>query len=81
MVQVVPLPAHGDVFVDTRGEGRALRVSWHHEDGFLRLSLWRGNACVGTFQLAADDVPDLVASLVEGLAEGYAGPVPHRAGA
>lgn len=71
MGQVVALPARGVVVADARGEGRAVRVSWHHENGVAVLSLWRGAVCTGTLQVAASDVPALVASLTAGLAEGY----------
>ncbi|MDQ4086307.1 MAG: hypothetical protein M3165_10865 [Actinomycetota bacterium] len=71
MARIVALPTRGDVFVDARGEGRALRVSWHHEDSVAVLSLWRDDTCVGTFRVAAEDVPALVQALVGGLARGY----------
>ena len=35
------------------------------------LSLWRDNVCAGTFRLAADEVPDLIALLRKGLDESY----------
>jgi hypothetical protein len=66
---VVALPRHGDVFVDARGDDRALRVSWHHAEGLLVLSLWRDGLCVGTFRLPTEQVPDLVKALADGLAE------------
>ena len=68
---VTPLPVAGEVFLDTRGSGRALRVSWHHlgqEGGDLVvLSLWNGSTCTGSFRIAAQDVPHLVDALREGL--------------
>ncbi len=36
-----PLPAAGEVFLDARGAGRALRVSWHAEADVVVLSLWQ----------------------------------------
>ena len=55
------------ILVDARGEGRALRVTWHPElsdrDGLVVLSLWRDNLCVGSFRLTADDVPALLHAL------------------
>ena len=66
---VVPLPARGDVFLDARGSDRGLRVSWHHDSGLVVVSLWRADTCVGTFQLPREEVPRLVAALVDGLAE------------
>lgn len=71
MAEVVPLPKRGEVFVDARGENRALRVSWHHEQDVVVLSLWRGALCSGSFRLPAAQVPVLIAALVEGLAAGY----------
>ena len=67
------LPARGEVFLDARDEGRAMRLSWHHEGELVVLSLWREDTCVNTFQLGKDDVPRLIESLVTGLAEGYQG--------
>jgi len=62
-----PLPATGSIFFDARGDDRALRVSWHHDADLVVVSLWRENVCTGSFRLAADDVPDLVATLVDAL--------------
>ena len=59
------------VVPDVRGEGRALRTTWHHEAGVVVLSVWRRNVCVGTVRLDPDDVPTLVETLTSGLAEGY----------
>lgn len=79
MADIVALPVRGDVFLDVRDEGRALRLSWHPEDELVVFSIWREHACVATFQLGKDDVPRLVESLVSGLASGYrAGPSSHR---
>ena len=57
-----------EMFPDTRGTERALRVSWHPEAGLVVLSLWREDRCVGTFRLEAGEVPALVNTLVTGLA-------------
>ncbi|CCG02281.1 hypothetical protein [Blastococcus saxobsidens] len=62
------LPVHGRWTWDARGEGRAVRVSTHVEQGLVNLSLWRGETCVGTARLAPDDVAGLVTGLTEGLA-------------
>jgi hypothetical protein len=70
MGEVLALPARGDVLLDARGGGRALRVSWHGEDGVVVLSLWRAGTCAATFRLARDDVPALISALVNGLIEG-----------
>ncbi len=63
MTQVGPLPRRGSVFLDSRSDRRALRVSWHEESGLVVLSLWRDNLCAGTFRLEPDDLPDLISSL------------------
>ena len=64
-------PRTGAVFLDPRGEDRSLRVTWHRESQLVVLSLWRDNVCAGTFRLAADEVPDLIALLRQGLDEAY----------
>lgn len=61
----------GAVFLDPRGEDRSLRVTWHQESLLVVLSLWRDNVCAGTFRLAADEVPDLIALLRNGLDQSY----------
>ena len=76
MNPVTPLPAAGEVFLDARESGRALRVSWHAEADLVVLSLWTGGTCTGSFRLPAQDVPDLVDTLRAGLATSYDG---HRA--
>jgi hypothetical protein len=59
------------VFLDPRGEDRSLRVTWHHDQDVVVLSLWRDNVCAGTFRLGADEVPDLISMLRTGLDEAY----------
>jgi hypothetical protein len=73
MTRIVALPVEGEVFLDTRDEGRWMRLSWHHEDELVVLSIWRAHTCVATFRLGRNDVPKLIESLVNGLAEGYHG--------
>jgi len=63
---ITPLPPVGEVFLDARGSGRALRVTWHGEVGLVVLSLWHGDTCSGTFRLPADDVPALIDALRAG---------------
>ena len=65
------LPHRRDILLDQRGEGRALRVTWHHEASVVVVSVWRQDRCTGTVRLAAEDVPALVAILTDGLADGY----------
>jgi hypothetical protein len=67
MGEVRPIPTLGGVVRDVRGAGRALRVSWHHEDGLVVLSLWDGPRCTGTCRVAGHDVPTLVEALQVGL--------------
>ncbi len=57
----------GALFLDSRGQGRALNVSWHQEADVVVLSLWRDNVCAASFRLDIDEVPDLIALLREGL--------------
>ncbi len=61
------------VVPDTRGEGRALRATWHHDADCVVLSVWRGNVCTATVRIHPDDVPGLVDVLVGGLAERHPG--------
>lgn len=77
MSEVVPLPQRGEVLVDARGEGRALRVSWHHEQEIVVLSLWRGTLCSASFRLPTTDVHVLINALVQGLSDGYAATARH----
>jgi hypothetical protein len=60
MAAVAPAPADVEYFLDTRGQGRALRVRRHDEEGVVVLSVWRGDLCVGSFRLSTDDVPALI---------------------
>jgi len=71
MHSVTPLPAAGEVFLDARGPGRALRVSWHSEADIVVLSLWTGGTCTGSFRLPVEDVPDLIDALRDGLVRSY----------
>ncbi len=78
MQPVRHLPAAGSVFFDARGDGRALRVSWHAESDMVVLSLWRDTVCVGSFRLAVDEVPDFIDMLREGLDAAYDAAVRRR---
>ncbi|HWG92966.1 MAG TPA: hypothetical protein VNU66_01920 [Mycobacteriales bacterium] len=72
--EVVPLPQRGAWLADARDDaverGRALRVSWHAEQGCAVLSTWRDGRCTGTARLRPDEVARLVSALAHGLAEG-----------
>ncbi len=63
----VPARAEGGVFLDSRGDGRAMRLTWHHECDLVVLSLWRDQTCAGSFRLARQDVSAFVDALVDGL--------------
>ncbi|HEV7657119.1 MAG TPA: hypothetical protein VGP36_20635 [Mycobacteriales bacterium] len=67
MGEVRPIPRLGGVVQDVRGAGRALRVSWHNDDGLVVLSLWDGPRCTGTVRIAAAEVPTLIEALRVGL--------------
>ncbi|WP_310525778.1 hypothetical protein [Nocardioides sp.] len=67
-----PLPMTGSIFFDTRGEDRALRVSWHHDADLVVVSLWRDNVCSGSFRLTVEEVPALIDMLRRGLDAAYA---------
>ena len=64
-------PRTGAVFLDPRGEDRSLRVTWHQESQLVVLSLWRDNVCTGSFRLAVDEVPEVIAVLRAGLDQAY----------
>lgn len=65
---VLQLPAAGDWLADARDGERALRVSWHPEQGCVVLSTWRGGTCVGTVRLTPQEAARLVGVLADGLA-------------
>ena len=67
-MDVVPLPQRGHWFGDVRDGDRALRASWHVDQGCVVLSSWRGDGCVATVRLSPADAARLVSTLVEGLA-------------
>ena len=71
MYAASPLPPTGEVFLDARGDDRALRVSWHAEADVIVLSLWRDGTCTGSFRLCAQDVPALVDVLRTALQDAY----------
>jgi len=71
MTAVSPVPEGVECFLDTRGDARALRVSWHAEADVVVLSMWRGNECVSSFRLAIDEVSELIEVLRAGLDHAY----------
>ena len=64
-------PRTGAIYLDARGNDRALRLTWHDELGLVVLSLWRENVCAATFRLEIDEVPDLIDALRSGLTRAY----------
>jgi hypothetical protein len=75
MAQVIAIEDGSEIFIDPRGDGRALRVNWHAEDDLVVLSIWRQGHCVATARMKAEDVPSLIQVLVQGLAHPAAAPV------
>jgi len=69
MASIHALPASGDVFLDARNDGRAMRLSWHGDGELAVFSIWRAGTCVASFQLGREQIPTLVQSLVLGLAD------------
>ncbi|GAA1967961.1 hypothetical protein GCM10009798_30410 [Nocardioides panacihumi] len=57
----------GAVLADARGDGRALRVTWHDEVGVVVLSVWRDNVCTTTVRLTPADAVDLIEVLAAGM--------------
>ena len=64
-------PRTGAIYLDARGDDRALRLTWHDELGLVVLSLWRENVCAATFRLEIDEVPDLIDALRSGLTRAH----------
>ncbi|SFC91832.1 hypothetical protein SAMN04487968_11460 [Nocardioides terrae] len=62
-----PRSIAGAVLGDARGDGRALRVTWHAEAGVVVLSIWKDNLCTATVRLTPDEVGPLVETLQRGL--------------
>jgi hypothetical protein len=71
--------SQGEVFLDARGNGRALRLTWHHEVDLVVLSLWREDFCVGTFRLSAEDVNAFIDALVDGIRDAPGTQTPQTA--
>jgi hypothetical protein len=65
MGEVLPMPSFGDLFADTRGGDRTMRVSYHPDRGAVVVSLWAGTVCRGSFRMAAGDVDKLLSVLTE----------------
>lgn len=63
---VYELPVGRHFSIDERGV--ALRATWHLDQGFVNVSLWRDDRCSETFHLAPAEAAELVSFLVTGLA-------------
>jgi hypothetical protein len=73
---VIPLPVRDwNLLGDVRDGTRALRATWHLDEGLVVLSVWRGSSCVATSRLAPDEAARLASVLLEGLAA-LAAPAP-----
>src|SRR4051794_21581101 len=69
MSAATPLPRQGDVFFDSRGDDRALRLSRHPDAGVVVLSLWNGGVCQGTFRMPADQIAAFAETLLSAAPE------------
>ena len=56
-------------FADQRTPVRRMGVSCHAEHGVFVFSLWQADVCTGTFRLTIADAPELIANLLDGLAD------------
>ena len=77
MGEVHQLPLSGrEFFIAT--DGSVLRTTWHVDRDLVNLSVWRGDRCTETFQLARVDAARLIAHLADGLASVAPAPVAER---
>lgn len=78
--RVLTLPRGVDMFFDSRGAERCLRVSWHDgQDGPL-MSVWRDETCVGTVRMTRSEALRLLGVLAQGLAESETSTTSSEAG-
>lgn len=68
-MEPAPSPRRVHWAVDMRGEGRAVRVAAHVEAGFLVISTWKADECVGTVRLVVHEAAELMAGMAECLAQ------------
>ncbi|GAA0916352.1 hypothetical protein [Virgisporangium aurantiacum] len=59
VVRLTPVPRIGDLFIDARGDGRAMRVSLHPDRAIAVVSLWSSSTCRASFQLPLEDAARL----------------------
>jgi hypothetical protein len=58
------------VFIeDARRDGGFLRVTWHPEARQFVISNWEDSVCVGATRVPLEGAPELVALLVDGIAD------------
>ena len=67
-MSVSPYPTRGGVQFDRRDAGRSIRVAAHPDAGLVTISVWRGDQCVATHQMSADDAATLIAILADAMA-------------
>lgn len=77
MGEVHHLPSSGREFF-IGSDGSVLRTTWHVDRDLVNLSVWRGDRCTETFQLARADAARLIAHLADGLASVAPGPPTAR---
>jgi len=68
MGEVHPLSEHRREFI-ADGDHSALRATWHRESGFVVVSLWRGDTCVGTSHMTPKEAGRLATFITGGLAD------------
>lgn len=68
MGEVHPLSENRRQFI-ADGDHSDLRATWHRESGFVVLSLWRGDTCVGTSHMTPREAGRLATFITEGLAD------------
>ncbi|MEP7054306.1 MAG: hypothetical protein ABI912_03575 [Actinomycetota bacterium] len=74
MGNVYALPGHRDWFIDDRGDGRRMQVTWHPEHAIVVLSLWHRDVCTSTFRLPIADAPRLITLFAASLGEAAQSP-------
>ncbi|HVU74226.1 MAG TPA: hypothetical protein VHE83_14770 [Mycobacteriales bacterium] len=57
------------VLEDARDGDRAVMATWHLDEGYLVLSLWRGETCVASARLLPSQAAQLSQLISKGLGE------------
>lgn len=68
MSEVHPLSESRRQFI-ADGDHSDLRATWHRESGFVVLSLWRGDTCVGTSHMTPKEAARLATFITNGLGD------------